>query len=373
MTSFRAALAEDADWRDAVASVVGQIGHGASGLGFLYVTDALADDLPEIVRALRHGTGIPAWTGTVGSGVCATGREVFDAPALAVLATDLTPTDFRLFGPLTDIGAVEGSVPSEVGDTSALLGIVHGDPRTARLPGIVAEVSRATGAFLVGGLTSSRGASLQVASASDRGGIGDGGVSGVLVSARRPVVTGLTQGCQPLTAPHVVTAGGGTIVAALDDRPALGVVLEDLEVDRPEDLASQADSLFVGLPVSGSDIGDYLVRNLVGIDPEDGRIAVNADLAVGDRMMLCRRDRASAVADMQRMLDDIASRAGGPPKGALYFSCLARGPHQFGRGGVEAAMIRDVLGPVPMVGFFGNGEVSHDRLYGYTGVLTLFL
>lgn len=373
MTGFRAALAEEADWRRAVASVVAQLGDAPASVGFLYVTGGLARDLADIVSALRLETGVPAWTGTAGAGVCATGREVFDAPALAVLVADLPTDRFRLFGPVTDVAAAEAALPPGIGDTNALLGVVHGDPRTGQLPGIVSEVSRVTGAFLVGGLTSAEAASLQVASASDGGGIGEGGVSGLLVSAHQPVVTGLTQGCQPLASPHVVTAGSGTIVATLDDRPALGVVLEDLGIDRPEELATHADSLFVGLPVSGSDTGDYLVRNLVGIDPEDGRIAVNADLAVGDRLMLCRRDRASAVADMQRMLDDIAARAGAPPKGALYFSCLARGPHQFGPGAVEASMIRDVLGPIPMAGFFGNGEVSHDRLYGYTGVLTLFL
>ena len=30
------------------------------------------------------------------------------------------------------------------------------------------------------------------------------------------------------------------------------------------------------------------------------------------------------------------------------------------------------LGDVPLAGFYANGEISHNRLYGYTGVLTLF-
>jgi small ligand-binding sensory domain FIST len=60
------------------------------------------------------------------------------------------------------------------------------------------------------------------------------------------------------------------------------------------------------------------------------------------------------------------------PRGALYFSCLARGEHMFGRRGAELDVIRGTLGEVPLVGFFCNGEISRDRLYGYTGVLTLF-
>jgi small ligand-binding sensory domain FIST len=60
------------------------------------------------------------------------------------------------------------------------------------------------------------------------------------------------------------------------------------------------------------------------------------------------------------------------PQGGLYFSCLARGEHLFGSRGAELEVIRRALGEVPLVGFFCNGEISRDRLYGYTGVLTLF-
>ena len=60
------------------------------------------------------------------------------------------------------------------------------------------------------------------------------------------------------------------------------------------------------------------------------------------------------------------------PRGALYYSCLGRGEHMFGRRGAEMEIIREALGDVPLAGFFCNGEISHDRLYGYTGVLTLF-
>ena len=66
-------------------------------------------------------------------------------------------------------------------------------------------------------------------------------------------------------------------------------------------------------------------------------------------------------------------RHGGPPRGGLYFTCLARGPNLFGPNSEEMGILREELGDVPRVGFFCNGEVSHDRIYGYTGVLALFL
>ena len=73
------------------------------------------------------------------------------------------------------------------------------------------------------------------------------------------------------------------------------------------------------------------------------------------------------------MLKSIRSGLYREPKGAVYFSCLGRGASLFGESSEELRIIRDGLGEVPVVGFFCNGEISHNRLYGYTGVLTLFL
>jgi small ligand-binding sensory domain FIST len=73
------------------------------------------------------------------------------------------------------------------------------------------------------------------------------------------------------------------------------------------------------------------------------------------------------------MLKSIQSGLYRPPRGAVYFSCLGRGASLFGENSEELRLIQDGLGDVPLVGFFCNGEISHNRLYGYTGVLTLFL
>ncbi len=73
------------------------------------------------------------------------------------------------------------------------------------------------------------------------------------------------------------------------------------------------------------------------------------------------------------MLDQLRDQAGDRVRGAVYHSCVARGPNQFGPGAVEMTMIRKAFGDIPVVGFFGNGEISNDRLYTYTGILSLFL
>ncbi|MGE4219721.1 MAG: FIST N-terminal domain-containing protein [Alphaproteobacteria bacterium] len=368
---FLAAHALDADWRQAARALA----HGLRGagpdhrLGILYVSDAHADALGDVRDLLRAETGVPDWIGTVGLGVCGGTQEYFDAPAMAAMALPVPQDAFRLFADIEDATAVAGADRPWLRDAPPLV-ILHADPRTPRLGALVQAMAEATDGFLVGGLTASRGAQPQLA-----GRLSDGGVSGALLALDRvPALTALTQGCTPLGPVHRVTAAEDNLLIEIDGRPALDVFKQDIGELLARDLRRVAGYIFAGLPVQGSDTGDYLVRNLVAIDPEHGLIAIADDVAAGDPILFCRRDGASAVADMQRMLDDLHRRAGDRPvRGALYVSCCARGPNQFGPDSREVGLIRERFGDVPLVGFFANGEISRDRIYGYTGVLTLFL
>ena len=121
----------------------------------------------------------------------------------------------------------------------------------------------------------------------------------------------------------------------------------------------------------GSDTGDYTARNIVGIDRKNGLIAIGDTVERGMELIFCRRDAAAARKDLESILLSL-KQALPQARGALYYSCVARGEHMFGSRGAELQLIGQALGEVPLVGFFCNGEISHDRLYGYTGVLTLF-
>ena len=139
------------------------------------------------------------------------------------------------------------------------------------------------------------------------------------------------------------------------------------------DLRQVGGLIFAAIPVTGSDTADYTVRNLVGIDPTSEVIAIAEAVPEGGKVLFCRRDRESAVKDMRRMTADLKRRIGNRPiRGGLYVSCAARGPNQFAAPERETAIIRDTLGEFPMAGFFANGELNRDRIYAYTGVLTLF-
>jgi small ligand-binding sensory domain FIST len=171
----------------------------------------------------------------------------------------------------------------------------------------------------------------------------------------------------------VVTEGERNIIVTLDGRPALDVLVEDIGEVLARDLRRAARFIHAGIPVSGSDTGDYTVRNLVGIDPKNRLLAIGAPVEMGMPLLFCKRDAQTAREDLIRMLDAIGRETHGSPRGGLYYSCLGRGEHMFGARSAELEIIRDRIGEFPLVGFFCNGEISHDRLYGYTGVLTLFL
>jgi small ligand-binding sensory domain FIST len=193
-----------------------------------------------------------------------------------------------------------------------------------------------------------------------------------LFSERVTLATRLTQGVSPLGPRHMITSANKNIIAGLDQRPALDVMKEEIGEVLTRDLRRAAGYIFVGLPVRGSDTGDYLVRNILGVDPQNNLVAIGEYVETGDEMLFCRRDQQTAEDDLKRMLVAIGEQLGGPIRGGVYYSCLGRGRHMFGEPNRELELIRDTLGDFPLVGFFANGEISHNRLYGYTGVLTLF-
>ena len=367
---FTCGHASSPNWRDAAAQCLQQAGRGPpdANLGFLYITDNFASEVADMVAYFRANTGILHWSGTVGIGVFASGHEYYDEPAVAIMLCALDVGSFRVFSGLRSPPDLERQ-SLHLGGLPANFAIVHGDPRNAQLPRLIGDLAGCMeSGFVAGGLTSSRREVVQIAD-----GVARGGLSGVLFSDDVVVSTRLTQGCAPIGPRHTITGSQQNIIVSLDGRAALDVFKEDVGALAWENFAQTGGNVFAGLPIAGSDSGDYLVRNLVGIDPVHKLLAIGDVPKPGAQIMFCRRDEPSATEDMSRMLDSIKSGLFGRPRGGLYYSCVGRGPNLFSHESGEANMIREALGEFPLVGFFCNGEISHNRLYGYTGVLTLFL
>jgi len=368
--NFTCGHAASPNWRDAASQCLQQAGKGPAGanLGFVYMSDNFAGEAADILAYLRTNTRVLHWAGTVGMGVFGTGREYYDEPALAIMLCAFDDASFRVFSGVRAPQDLERQ-PLHFGGLPANFAIVHGDPRNAQLPRLIGDFAGVMeSGFIAGGLTSSRREVVQIAD-----GIAKGGLSGVLFSDEVVVSTRLTQGCSPIGPRHTITESRQNILISLDGRAALDVFKEDVGESLSRNLGQLGGTIFAGLHVAGSDTGDYVVRNLVGVDPVQKVLAIGDVPQAGSQILFCRRDETSATEDMARMLDSIRSGLFGRPRGGLYYSCVARGPNLFGDESEEVGMIGQALGEFPLVGFFCNGEISHNRLYGYTGVLTLFL
>ncbi len=371
MIDFASAHAEGEDWRKLVKRCLEHLGAlpGSANLGFVYATDAFAGDFAGIVDALKQATGISNWVGTVGIGVSATAIESFDRPALSVMAASLPEDGFRIFsGVEHDLSQFRRRHGAWIKEKRPSLGIVHADPRNQRIGDLVRELADETPCFLVGGLTASRSSYPQVA-----GAMTTGGLSGVMFAEAVQVSCGLSQGCSPIGKVRTVTQAEENVIMELDDGNALEAFKEDIGEVLARDLRRIDGYIYIAFPVAGSDTGDYTVRNLIGIDPKLGYLGIGDYVSAGDRIVVCRRDRQTAADDLRRMLGQFKRRGNQRPRGGLYFSCVARGPNMFGPDSEELRSIAGELGEFPLVGFYANGEISNNRLYGYTGVLALFL
>lgn len=381
---FIAADATDPDWHTALGRCLVRLEHELKAvvtrddpvefnLGWCYLTDHFAADAEDMLAELQHRLPGVSWTGTVGLGVAANGAEYIDEPALVLMLAPLPRTAFRLFS---------GRQPLRPDDFAAHTALVHADGSAPDLQDLLPELAERTATgYLFGGLSSSRTRTLQIADA-----VLTGGLSGVAFSDEVGIISRVTQGCQPLGPQRAVTRAENNVVITLDGQPALACALQDLGLsnDLPTDeMAHALASTLVGLRRStgyeentpGRFGSDTLVRHIVGLDPRSRVLAVAEEVEAGTRLAFCRRDPDAALADVKRIAteirDDLAIH-GQRVAGAIYVSCVGRGGPHFGSPNAELEAIRDVLGEMPLAGFFAGGEIARDRLYGYTGVLTVF-
>ena len=339
-------------------------------LGFLYVSDFLGEELSQILARLKQETGVQNWVGSVGLAIIGSGQEYYDQAAMSMMLADLNEADFRIL-PNFSLGTSEYT--DELDDwcqqQAFNMGLVHADPDNPSIQLLLKQLAQTIPeSFLVGGMTSSRGIHYQLADE-----VCHSGISGILFSDRVQALSNLTQGCTPIGSRHRVTQADNNIVFTLDQKPALEVLIDDTGEIIAKDWESAVNYIFAGLLNKNSDLNDYSVRQLIGVNEEEKIIAIGDELEDGQDLVFCRRDGNSAQEDMQRMLLQLKSRLKTAPKGGVYISCMGRGREQFGSHSEEVRLIHSVLGDFPLTGFFAEGEIHNNRLYGFTGVLTLFV
>ncbi len=385
---FAAAVSERADIFDAVEQVAQALLRDLDGRPDLLIAFATADHrgtfdaLQErLGRALRPRIGV----GMTAEGVIGTGVEVERRPGLSVLAARLPGVSIEPFTyEQIDWQAVvhePAALRGMIGDgREPKLIILLADPFSVPVMKMLPLFNRAfAGVPIVGGMASAGyrpGENRLLCN----GRVMDQGAVGLVLTGPIDVRCIVSQGCRPIGRPMVITAAQRHLVRQLGGRNALEVAQEVVRgLDVHERKQVQSHGLYVGRvlneykPHFGR--GDFLIRSISGIEEASGSIGIaDTGVRVGQTIQFHLRDQHTAREDLALLLE--GEKLHGPADGALLFSCNGRGTRLFDQPDVEAKLVQDLLGPVPLAGCFAAGEIGpigeESFLHGHTASLVVF-
>jgi small ligand-binding sensory domain FIST len=234
---------------------------------------------------------------------------------------------------------------------------------------------------IVGGLATGEGAEPQTQLYFNGDVFEEGGVA---VAFAGDVTLGsvISQGCTPIGDTWTITKAERNLIHEIGNRPAYQVLAETFNSLSPEEQKSSRGNLFIGIVINEYleefGRGDFLIRNLLGADPNSGVLAVGAFPRAGQTIQFQRRDAAASTEDITLLLQRARKQLGGRTVyGGCLCSCNGRGQRLFGQPNHDAGHVQATLGPMGLAGFFCNGEVGpvgeKSFLHGYTASLALFM
>lgn len=351
-------------------------------LAILFASPHHRGAYPRLLERLAARAPSAVQFGCTGEGVIATGVEVEDAPGLAVwlahlpgVAVEPVRMRFRAQG---QEGYIDGfSAPTT--DRAVLL--LLADPFTFPADLFVEHLNQAVpGLPVVGGMASG-GNTRESVRLFFQGAVLHEGAVGAILTGHVAVTTVVSQGCRPLGPLFTVNRSERNVVHELDGAPAVRRLEELYRAAGERDQLLLRRGLHLGIAVTegGSELGrgDFVIRNVVGMDAESGALAVGDVVEEGRRVRFHVRDAESAREDLRLLLDAERLLVERPPVGALLFSCNGRGQKLFGQPSHDAGALGRTFGPLPVAGFFCQGELGpvagRNFLHGFTASIALFL
>ena len=363
---------------DATAAALESAGVGRADVLLLFATTPHG---PGFTRATRSGGKVAGTEHVVGcsaAGVLAGDLEVEAGPAVAALVLQGDLASRRFFVPLERGRSeqVADSIADAVGDQAtpgAVLLLFTDSYNVEGEPLLRGLASRLPGVRVVGGGASENGSVGEVSVFSGNASSSNA-VAGVLLAGDLRATVGVTHAVRRVGRLHRVTSAHGSVVMALDGRPAYDAIAAVVPPSLLEDPRRAAAVVLAGLSVGE---GEFVVRHLRGLDPDQGAVALAATVVEGQELFFGVRDPQGARDDLQRVLaDQAAAWQSASPAAALYINCVGRGRGFYGVPGLDTAYIRQHLGDLPVAGFFSGAEIAPgdgiSQIHQYTGVLAMF-
>ncbi len=370
---------------EAAAIIDAALGADSAGLAVVATTPHHAAAWSQLPAMVRKALPNALLVGASSTGVIGEGHEVEQRRGLSITAASLP--DVQLKGFHIDAGAL----PARDDPASRWIDLVGVDPALKPHFLLMPDPLTCDVEHLL------RGMDLAYPNAVKVGGNGSGGalpganaifcgdrthhvgVVGVAMSGNVAVDTVVAQGCRPIGQPMLITRCHGNLVQELNGEAPVHVLRQLYASLAPRDRRLFRNSLFAGIEMSEEreeyQQGDFLIRNITGMDPEDGAVSIGALATQWQVLQFHLRDARTSTEDVTEMLRRYV-KSSPPVSGALLFSCVGRGLNLYGRPDHDTDIFHEFLPKVPLGGFFCNGELGpvdgRAFLHGYTSVFALF-
>ncbi len=392
---WASAISQQAELESAIdecaASLRSQLGESQADLAVVFASFHYSqnyDAIPDLVRVALGGDASPPLVlGCSGGGIIGDGKEVEQSPALSITAAslpDVTISPFHLSGeslPDLDAGPASWEELLKVSPTVAPQFVLLADPFSFPVQNLLMGLDFAfAGAAKIGGLAS--GGQQQNGNALFLGNrVHRAGAVGVALHGNITIDTVVAQGCRPIGQPMRITQSRQNMLESLDGETPLNVLRGLFPTLSERDQGLMRNSLFLGVVmdefIDNPQQGDFLIRNVMGMDDRSGSLAIGEMLKEGQLVQFHLRDADTSAQDLAAVLDRYAGdNRENQVHGALLFSCLGRGQYLYGKANHDTDLFRDKLGSVPLGGFFCNGEIGPVSgttfLHGYTSSFGIF-
>jgi len=385
---FAAAISQQSDPKDAAREACGLAKSqldAAPDLAIVFVSGHDPDDFVALAQVLQEGLGKVCLLGCSAESLVCNDQEIEGARAVVVWlahlpGVELLPMHLE-FETTRDGAAIVGwpDALSETVPTDSTL-LLLAEPFSFPADALLAQMNRdRPGIPVIGGMAS--GAAGPGENRLLFGGSAlESGAVGVLIRGRIRVRSVVSQGCRPVGRPFVVTKAKENVLLELGGLPALQQLQAMYQELSAEEQELAQNGLHVGQVINEYQEqfgrGDFLVRNVQGVDRESGAVAIGDYARVGQTIQFHVRDAATADEDLNLLLSAAKQVSAGHCTGALVFTCNGRGSRLFDQPSHDAQAVARQWRQLPVAGFFAQGEIGpiggKNFLHGFTASIALF-
>lgn len=386
---FTSAISVDANWKKAAEAVASKLKRDLDGRA----CDLLCVFVSETYEDFDAKAFVSGWAGTLAprvmigcnaSGVIGTSKEVEMKPAISAIAMRLPDIKIQpFFLSSTEIHSLKNGAALlnelDIYPTDKPHFIVLGEPSSANVNELLSLFNDGYKKCPVIGGLASGGVANRPNWLALNGEVYEEGAVGAALLGDIEFEIIVSQGCRPIGKPYVITKAEDNVLYELAGRPALEVVRDVVQELTYHDKQLAQTSLFVGLVMNENKEafhrGDFLIRNIIGFDPEAGTLVVGEELKVGHTLQFQLRDAQTSEEDLKTLLGTLKETGDVDVRGALLISCCGRGEGLYGKPNHDIQMIQSLRGPFPLCGFFANGEIGpvgpKNYIHGYTSSLAI--